>query len=88
MKTVFSILKNGKNSETVFANPTTKQIVVANRNAFGYNVIVRSDSDFDQLAVNLKRNQGKSNYRQFTYSQRDVESLGFILVKRGDAPLW
>lgn len=88
MKTIFTTLKNGKNSESVFANPSTKQIVSANKNSFGFNVICYKDREFDALATNLKRNQGKSDYTQFTYSQRDVESLGFQLVKRGDLPLW
>lgn len=88
MKAAFETLKNGKNAVTVFANKTTKQIVKANRNSFGHNVICGLDEDFGRLAINLKKNQGKADYRQFTYSQKDVESLGFELVKRGEMPLW
>jgi len=90
MKNQFETLKNGKNAKTVFANPETKQIVVANKNSFGHNVICGSDVEFDNLArtYNLKRNQGKSDYTQFSFSQKDVESLGFILIKRGDSILF
>ena len=84
MKNQFETLKNGKNAQTVFANPTTKQIVIANKNSFGFNVICGSDKEFDIIADGLKRNQGKSNYSQFSYSEKAVESLGFILVKRGE----
>jgi len=88
MKTTFTTLKNGKNSVTVFANIETKQIVLANKNSFGHNVIMGADKEFDLLARNLKYNQGKADYTQFTYSQRGVESLGFKLVKRGDSILF
>jgi len=83
MENSFKTLKNGKNAQTVFANPTTKKIV-ANKNSFGHNVICYSDKEFDAIATNLKRNQGKSDYTKFSYSQSDVESLGFVLVKRGE----
>jgi len=88
MTTTFKILKNGKNAQTVFANPTTNKIVIANRNSFGYNVICGIDKDFDAIAINLKRNQGKSDYKKFSYSQKDVESLGFKLITRGENPLF
>lgn len=90
MTTTFTTFKNGKVSKTVFANPNTKQIVVANINSFGCNVRCGLDAEFDKLANenNLKRNLGKNIKNGFSYSQKDVESLGFILVKNGDTPLF
>lgn len=89
MKTTFTTLKNGKNAIAVFANPATKEIVLANRNSFGFNVETRTDVDFDlKYGKNLKTNQGKSDYRKFYYSAKSVESLGFQLVKRGENPLF
>ena len=89
MKTTFTTLKNGKNAIAVFANPTTKEIVLANRNSFGFNVETRIDVEFDsKYGKSLKRNQGKSDYQRFYYSAKSVESLGFRLVKRGENPLF
>ena len=89
MKTTFTTLKNGKNAIAVFANPTTKEIVLANRNSFGFNVETRIDAEFDsKYGKSLKINQGKSDYRKFYYSAKSVESLGFQLVKRGENPLF
>jgi hypothetical protein len=88
MTTQFNTFKNGKVSKTVFANATTKQIVIANRNSFGCNVRCGIDSEFDKLANNLKKNLGNNRNNGFSYSQRDVESLGFVLVKNGDMPLF
>jgi len=88
MNTTFELLKNGNNAVACFSNPTTKQIVTANRNSFGYNVIAGLDKEFDNLAydANLKKNQNKGNCRVFSYSKKDVESLGFELITRGFAP--
>jgi fructose-1,6-bisphosphatase/inositol monophosphatase family enzyme len=86
MTTSISLLKNGKVSTACFSNPVTKQVVIANKNSFGYNVICGSDSEFDKLAIGLKRNQNKSDYRTFSYSQKAVESLGFVLLVRGSEP--
>lgn len=58
MTTTFKTFKNGKNSRSVFANPKTKQIVNANQNSFGFNIICGLDPEFDKLAINLKRNKG------------------------------
>jgi hypothetical protein len=91
MKATFNLLKNGKNAISVFANETTKQIVEANRNSFGYNVILGLDKEFSDLARNtpgVKMNQGKSNYRQFSVSKNDMEKMGFKLVLRGENPLF
>ena len=89
MKHTFEILKSGKVATTVWANPETKELYPANRNSFGYNAIVRmSDEFYAKYGKNLKHNQGKSNYKMFYYSQRDLESIGFRLVKRGEKPLW
>lgn len=90
MTATFRILKNGKNAVTVFANPTTKQIVLANRNSFGFNVSAGIDKEFDELAYNnnLKKNLGKNFRNGFSYSRKDVESLGFVLITRGETPLF
>lgn len=89
MKTTFTTLKNGKNAIAVFANPATKEIVLANKNSFGFNVETRIDVEFDsKYGKSLKTNQGKSDCRRFYYSAKSVESLGFQLVKRGENPLF
>jgi len=89
MKTTFTTLKNGKNDTTVFANPITKEIVLANRNSFGYNVLAQIGNDFyNKYGKNLKTSQGKSDYTKFYYSQKSMESVGFVLVKRGEMPLF
>ncbi len=89
MKTQFTILKNGKNSETVFANKETKQIVIANKNSFGFNVLaIIGDEFYNEYGKNLKTNQGKSDYTKFYYSEKSMNSIGFFIVKRGDIPLW
>lgn len=89
MKTTFTTLKNGKNSISVFANPTTKEIVLANKNSFGYNVETKIDSEFDsKYGKKLKTSQGKSDCRKFYYSAKSMESLGFQLVKRGENPIF
>jgi hypothetical protein len=89
MKTTFETLKNGKNSVAVWANPTTKEIYPANRNAFGYNAEEHlGDAFYNKYGKNLKTTQGKSDSRKFYYSAKSMESVGFQLVLRGKAPLW
>lgn len=89
MTTQFNLLKNGKNSENVWANPTTKEIVKANKNSFGFNMVLGSDSDFDKIyRYKLNSNQSKTNGSKFSYSYKQMESLGFQLVKRGETPLF
>jgi len=88
MKSQFELLKSGKVAQTVWANPTTKEIYPANKNSFGYNAIHRYDEFREKYGKNLKINQGKSDYTQFTYSAKSMESVGFKLVKRGEMPLW
>jgi hypothetical protein len=85
----FYLLKNGKNAETVWAKKETKEIVIANKNSFGYNMKHSFESDFyKKYGCNLKRNQGKSDYTSFYYSAKSMESIGFVLVKRGESTLW
>lgn len=89
MKTQFDLLKNGNNAQTVWANPTIKEITIANRNSFGYNLLCGLDQDFrNKYGIHLKSNQGKGDYRKFYNSAKQLESLGFKLVKRGEKPLW
>jgi hypothetical protein len=89
MKTTFTTLKNGNNAETVWANPTTKEIYPANRNSFGYNALsVIGDDFYNKYGKSLKTNQGKSDYRKFYYSAKSMESVGFQLVLRGTKILW
>ena len=89
MKNTFELLKNGNVAETVWANPSTREIVKANRNTFGYNMLVDYRSAFySKYGINMKSNQGKSSRSGFSYSARQMESIGFQLVMRGSAPLW
>jgi len=89
MKTSFDILKNGKNAQTVWANATTNEIVLANRNPFGYNCTRGLDSDFDRkYGDSMKTTQGRSNYHYFYYSAKSMQEAGFILVMRGHSPIW
>jgi len=89
MKTTFETLKNGKNSVAVWANTTTKEIYPANRNSFGYNAEYHlGDAFYNKYGKSLKTTQGKSDSRKFYYSAKSMESVGFQLVLRGEAPLW
>lgn len=89
MKTQFDLLKNCKNATTVWANAETKEIVIANRNSFGYNYQIKTDDEFDEkYGRNLKHNQGKADYTLFYNSAKSMQSCGFKLVKRGEMPLW
>ena len=89
MKAIFTTLKNGNSAETVFANPITKEIYPANRNAFGYNAECRLGDDFyKKYGKNMKTTQGKSDYSRFYYSAKSMESVGFQLVMRGGEILW
>ena len=90
MTTQFEILKNETNKVAVWANPTTKEITIANRNSFGYNVHKGTDQDFaKKYGCILKYNQGKgSNYRNFYHSANSMNEIGFQLVLRGEKPLW
>lgn len=89
MKVTFELLKNGKVAKTVFANPATKEIVIANRNSFGHNVErIYGDAFYEKYGKDLKTNQGKSDYTKFYYSEKSMNSLGFVLVTRGQMPLF
>ena len=90
MTHTFEILKNGNNATTVWANPTTKEIYPANRNSFGYNALQAAyNSEFyNKYGKDMKVNQGKSNYSQFSYSAKQMTEIGFQLVKRGEKTLW
>jgi len=90
MKTQFEKLNNGKNAQTVWANPTTKEITSADRNSFGYNKLAGiMDKEFnDKYGVNMKKNISKSTPYRFSYSAKQMQSIGFQLVKRGENVLW
>jgi hypothetical protein len=85
----FDLLKNGNVKNTVWANPTTKEIYPANKNRFGYNALsVIGDEFYQKYGKNLKTNQGKSDYTKFYYSAKSMESVGFRLVLRGTSPIF
>ena len=89
MKAKFDLLKNGKVSKTVWANPETKEIYPANSNSFGHNALLDHGDDFyKKYGVNLKVSWTKSAHSRPCYSARQMHSAGFCLVKRGEAPLW
>lgn len=89
MKTNFDLLKNGKVSKTVWANAETKEIYPANSNSFGHNALLdRDDSFYKKYGVNLKISWTKSVHSLPCYSAKQMQSVGFQLVKRGDSPLW
>jgi|JI10StandDraft_1071094.scaffolds.fasta_scaffold4582650_1 hypothetical protein len=90
MKNQFDILKNGNVATTVWAKIETKEIYSANKNSFGYNALQAGyDSDFyKKYGKNMKLNQGKSNYSKFSYSAKSMNEAGFVLVMRGQKPLW
>ena len=89
MKTNFDLLKNGKVSKTVWANVETKEIYQANSNSFGYNALMDRDDDFyKKYGVNLKISWTKSYHSLPCYSAKQMQSVGFVLVKRGEVPLW
>jgi hypothetical protein len=89
MTNSFELLKNGKVATAVWANPTTKEIYPANRNSFGWNAQHFSGNEFfHKYGKNLKTTQGRVNFRNFFYSAKSMESVGFKLVLRGDSPLW
>jgi ABC-type Fe3+ transport system substrate-binding protein len=88
MTNTFELLKNGKVSTAVWANPTTKEIYPANRNSFGYNAQYHYGDDFySKYGKGLKTNAGKVA-RGLFYSAMSMESVGFKLVVRGSQPLW
>ena len=89
MKTNFDLMKNGSVSKTVWANPETKEVYPANSNPFGYNALLdRGDDFYKKYGVNLKVSWTKSVHSQPCYSAKQMQSVGFELVKRGDKPLW
>ena len=89
MKTNFDLLKNGKVSVSVWANPQTKEIYPANKNSFGHNAEHHHGNAFyARYGKNLKKTQGRADYRKFYYSAKTMESIGFQLVWRGEQPLW
>ena len=90
MKTQFELLNNGKNAQTVWANPKTREITSAERNSFGYNKLAGTlDKEFNaKYGVNMKKNMSKSTPYHFSYSAQQMQEIGFILVKRGENTLW
>jgi len=89
MKTTFMTLKNGKNAFSVWANPQTKEIYPAHKNPFGYNApYVFGDEFYFKYGRNLGQTQGKKDCSKFFYSAKSMQSVGFVLVKRGEQPLW
>ena len=90
MKTQFETLKNGTNAKTVWANPSTKEITSADKNSFGYNKLAGiMDKEFNaKYGVNMKKNISKSTPYHFSYSAKQMQEIGFILVKRGENTLW
>ena len=89
MKTSFDLLKNGKVAQSVWANPTTKEIYPSNKNSFGFNAVCRiGDYFWEKYGKNMKVNQGKADCRSFYYSAKSIQQNGFQLVKRGDNPIW
>lgn len=89
MNANFDLLKNGKVAKTVWANVETKEIYQANSNSFGYNALMDRDDDFyKKYGVNLKISWTKSYHSLPCYSAKQMKSVGFVLVKRGEVPLW
>lgn len=89
MEATFTLLKNGNNAVTVWANAETKEICIANRNPFGYNMTRGLDSDFDRkYGCFMKTTQGRGDYRKFYYSAKSMQEAGFTLVLRGSKPLF
>ena len=91
MTTSFELLKNGMNAKAVWANPQTKEIYPANRNSFGWNACAADYGTpfYEKYGRNMKINQGRgSNYRNYYYSARSMQEMGFKLVMRGENPLW
>lgn len=90
MKNQFETLKNRNVAVTVWAKPDTKEIYPANRNSFGYNALQAAyDSEFyKKYGKNMKLNQGKGDYTKFYYSAKSMNEAGFVLVLRGQKPLW
>lgn len=89
MKTKFDLLKNGSVAKTVWANLETKEIYPANSNSFGYNALLsRNDLFYKKYGCNLKISWTKSVHSLPCYSAKQMQSVGFELVKRGDKPLW
>lgn len=90
MNTNFKTLKNGNNATTVWANPTTKEIYPSHRNSFGYNAIAAAYNSpfYNKYGKDMKTNQGKSNYSQFSYSANAMKAIGFQLIMRNEKILW
>jgi len=85
----FKIETAPTNCNYVLVDPETKEIVIANRNSFGYNLIAGYDPEFDsKYGRNMKKNQNKGNYRNFSYSEKSMNEVGFKLVTRGEIALW
>lgn len=90
MENQFKTLKNGKVAVAVWANPTTNEIYPAHRNSFGYNALQAGyDSEFyKKYGCNMKLNSPNTRHGSYSYSARQMESIGFKLVTRGEMPLW
>lgn len=90
MKNQFSLLKNGKNAETVWANAETGEIYPANRNSFGYNALQAGyETEFyKKYGCNMKLNRPNTRHGRYSYSARQMQEIGFKLVMRGSEPLW
>ena len=89
MKANFDLLKNGNVSKTVWANPETKEIYPANSNPFGYNALWdRGDDFYKKYGHKMSVSWTKGLHPMPCYSARQMQSVGFRLVRRGDSPLW
>lgn len=89
MTHTFEISKKNTVKVTVWANPTTQEIYPANRNSFGWNAECnKSDEFYVKYGKNLKLSQGKADFRKWYYSANEMNKVGFILVMRGQRPLW
>lgn len=94
MKTAFEIQKNGKVATTCFAHPEKKIIVPANYTGYGfnlrYNEMPVSDlNEFHRMfGFNLKTSWSKGRNIKPSYSEATLKSIGFVVVKRGDQPLF
>ncbi len=91
METQFQLFKYGNVSKTVFANPDTKEIYPAHRTGInnGYNAVcVKDDEFYIKYGHKLRTTQCRRNYKMFFYSEKAMNSAGFILVRRSQKPLF
>lgn len=91
--TEFKLFKNGKVTETCYANALTKEIYPANSTGYGYNAICDTDDDFfAKYGKDLKQTKlttkNNSRYLVKYYSDSQMNNAGFKLVFRGSKPLF